>query len=78
MKQKYCWLATETAKGWRVKLCIGNKLKYPVAGLLCKNQEDVVTLFGHGDPECGKLVSVWMKNNPKRNKIDRDILSKHS
>ena len=40
MKAKACWLATETRKGWRLKLCVG-PMDYPVRGLLLDSDAEV-------------------------------------
>jgi hypothetical protein len=45
MKAKWCWVATETRKGWRLKLSIGPR-DYPVRGVLFESGEDVSRVTG--------------------------------
>lgn len=54
MKAKWCWVATETRKGWRLKLCIGPK-DYPLRGLLFESANDVAKVA------TSKVVFVHLK-----------------
>jgi hypothetical protein len=54
-KQKACWVATETRKGWRLMLSVG-PYDYPVRGLLVADKNDIAkivkglgTVFVHLD-----------------------------
>ena len=42
--EKWCWVATETKRGWRLKLCIGERAEYPIRGLLLESPEDVAQI----------------------------------
>ena len=53
-KVKWCWQATETAKGWRLMLVVGSK-EHPVRGYLAVNPNDILKLVGYA-------VFVHMKN----------------
>lgn len=57
MKQKFCWLATQTKNGWRLKLCIGNT-DYPIKGLLAKTEKDIKEII-----KFGGIVFVHLKDN---------------
>lgn len=51
---KWCWVATETKKGWRLKLAYGSK-DYNLKGLLLKYSE--IILITHNE----KIVFVHLK-----------------
>lgn len=53
---KWCWVATETKQGWRIKLAIGNK-DFPISSLLLDNEQSVKTLIVRG-----KVVFIHLKN----------------
>lgn len=55
-KVKWCWVATETRKGWRVKLAIGNKY-YPLSGLLLDSESGVKFLIKKGN-----IVFIHLKD----------------
>ena len=54
---KFCWVATETRKGWRVAAAVGKK-NYNLRGLLLSSREDVGRLL-----ERGSVVFVHLKNS---------------
>jgi len=54
--EKWCWVATETKRGWRLKLCIGNKAEYPLRGLLLESQDDVAKVVA----QRGKTVYMHL------------------
>ena len=54
---KFCWVATETRKGWRVKSALG-KRNYNLRGLLLSSREDVGRLL-----ERGGVVFVHLKDS---------------
>lgn len=56
-KVKFCWVATETRKGWRVAASVGNK-NYNLRGLLLSSREDVGHLL-----ERGGVVFVHLKDS---------------
>ena len=57
MIKKWCWVATETKNGWRLKLAYGNK-DYNLKGLVLKTDEvNAITLN-----KIGKTVFVHLKN----------------
>jgi hypothetical protein len=65
LKKKFCWVATETAKGWRLAAVIGNA-KYNLKGLVLIGREDVDALLNKGG-----VVFVHLKNSktePKKGK----------
>lgn len=41
MAKKVCWLAKESKKGWRLYLCLGEKLTFPIKGLIIKKASDI-------------------------------------
>jgi len=41
LRDKWVWVATETKKGWRLKLTVGKKVKFNLVGLLLKKRKDV-------------------------------------
>lgn len=53
---KWCWVATETKKGWRVKLAYGSK-DFRVVGLLL-SQKEIIKVTG----KRGKIVFIHLKN----------------
>lgn len=55
-KKKWCWVATETKKGWRLKLAYGSK-DYRVVGALLKEEaiEEIT--------QKGKTVFIHLKGN---------------
>lgn len=55
--KKWCWVATETKKGWRLRLAFGRK-DYKLTGLLLKEESDVKAITGTK----GKIVFVHLKN----------------
>jgi hypothetical protein len=57
MKAKWCWVATQTRAGWRLKLCVGSR-DFPVRGLLLDSVGDVSKVT-RGAP--GKVVYVHMR-----------------
>ena len=44
-KEKVCWVARETAQGWRLKLS-SNSRDYPLRGALFATREDVKKVTG--------------------------------
>ena len=41
LKAKGCWLAKETKRGWKLYLCIGEKLTFLLPGLTFNSESDV-------------------------------------
>lgn len=56
-KVKFCWVATETRKGWRVAAAVGNR-NYNLSGLVLSSREDVGRLL-----ERGSVVFVHLKDS---------------
>lgn len=54
---KWCWVATQTRRGWRLALWVGDQ-RHPVRGLLLVKYDDVVKIVGRG-----KTVYVLMKGS---------------
>jgi len=54
--KKWCWLATETKNGWRIKFCIGSK-DYPLRGMLFSSTKEIY------EKVCGNIVFVHLKDN---------------
>lgn len=57
LKKKFCWVATETSKGWRLAAEVGNK-RYPLKGLVVMGREDISALLDKGG-----VVFVHLKNS---------------
>lgn len=59
-KVKWCWLATETSLGWKMKLVMGDKLTpehtVSLRGVTFKTIKDIDKAF------TGNVVYVHMKN----------------
>ncbi|MBU2025170.1 MAG: hypothetical protein ABIC19_00555 [Patescibacteria group bacterium] len=55
MKTKFCWVATQTKKGWRIKLCTNQK-DFNVRGLLVKSENDIEKILKAG------IVFVHLKD----------------
>lgn len=55
MKGKYCWLAKQEKKGWRLYFCLGNTLTFPVKGLVIVDEKDVKRALK------GSIVFVHMR-----------------
>lgn len=55
MIKKYCWVSTETKKGWRLKLAYGAR-DYSLQGLLL-SQKETIEITG----KRGKIVFVHLK-----------------
>lgn len=56
INKKWCWLATETKKGWRLKLCYGLR-DFNVVGFIVKDITEIITMTGRK----GKIVFVHLK-----------------
>lgn len=43
IKQKWCWVATQVSKGWRLKLCMGEDPTYDtrLEGILLSSEAEV-------------------------------------
>lgn len=54
--KKWCWLATETKKGWRLKLALGNK-DYNLVGALFESEKDIKKIA-----RSGKIVFIHLKD----------------
>lgn len=65
IKAKWCWVATQTRKGWRLSLAVGDK-NYNLSGLLLNSEEDVKKITRKGG-----IVFVELKNNKTINKARR-------
>lgn len=61
-KQKWCWVATQTKDGWRLKIAIGNK-DIRLEGLLLVSVEEVKKVAK------GNIVFVHKKTITTVNKI---------
>ena len=60
MKDKWCWLARQSRKGWRLGLCIGiDKPRY--VDFWFQNTRDINRVL-----RSGKTVFVEMKNEGKK------------
>lgn len=59
-ENKCCWLAKETKKGWKVWLCVGEKLTFQIKGLLVKDEKDVEPLLN------GSIVFVHKNEEGKK------------
>jgi len=55
INKKWCWVGTETKKGWRLKLAYGSR-DFNLKGLLLKEKE-LIQVTG----KRGKLVFVHLK-----------------
>lgn len=55
-KHKWCWVATETRQGWRLKLAIGNR-DYKIAGLLLASADEVEKVCGRSQ---GNVLYIWL------------------
>jgi hypothetical protein len=51
--KKWCWMATETKKGWRLKFCADKD--YPVRGALFETLEDILMVV-----ESDKIVIIHL------------------
>lgn len=60
-KYKWCWVATETKSGWRLKLSIGAG-EYKLVGAVFSTIEEVEKITNGTD---GKIVFIHLKNNNK-------------
>lgn len=56
---KWCWVATETPKGWRVKFEANGS--WTLRGALFNTEKDVSRVIG-----TDKIVFVHMANSPKK------------
>lgn len=56
INKKWCWVATETNKGWRVRLAYGSK-NYNVVGLIL-SQKEIIKVTG----KRGEIVFIHLKN----------------
>jgi len=59
--KKWCWVATETKNGWRLKLACGSR-DYKVVGILL-DQKSIIEVTGTR----GKIVFVHLKNTKYEN-----------
>lgn len=55
MKVKFCWLAKQYRKGWRLGFCLGNQDTRYIPNLLLKQEQDVKKVIN------GNIVYVHMK-----------------
>lgn len=55
INKKWCWVATETRKGWRLKLAYGSK-DYKLVGFV-SSQKEAIEITG----KRGKIVFVHLK-----------------
>ncbi len=39
MKKNFRWIATETKNGWKIALCLGSELIFPIGGLTITNDK---------------------------------------
>lgn len=63
MKVKWCWVATPTAKGWRLKLTMDRKGDVPLSGVLFASIEEVKRVVRGG------LVLVHRKTTTTKTKV---------
>jgi hypothetical protein len=64
MKTKWCWVAKETNRGWKLKLCIGNR-DLKIVNPNKKYFKSTKAVENFCDSICnsdGKIVFVHLKN----------------
>jgi hypothetical protein len=66
VKVKWCWVATQTSLGWKMKMVVGDKLTpdrtISLRGVSFESEKDIKRAF------TGNIVFVYMKNG-KESKI---------
>lgn len=73
--KRYCWVARETAKGWKLEFHHGNKHNV-LSGAEFHTLQDVSNALFIAPFDDMALVIVWMDKNPKRNREDKKIFAK--